>query len=447
MNGWLRMALSRMPAGWARLGMATGAAAVLAAVPAAAFGAAPDAAALAARTTFTPDEVAQILQHGPWPPRRLPDASNRVGASALAAAFGQRLFFDTRLSSSGTISCASCHVPEFQWTDRRPTATGLGDAERNTPSVANTRFNRWFGWAGATDSLWAASLRPFADTREMGSSERHVAALVRSQPDLECGYRQVFGQPPAATEDDKVLADIGKALAAFQATLVTGRTPFDDFRDALARGDRSVQARYPEAAKRGLRLFIGRGQCSLCHLGPQFSNGEFDQVGIPVRRADGRFDWGRYDGIKAVRASRFSLLGRFNDDPKGTTGESTRRVALTVEAYGQFKVPGLRNAALTAPYMHDGSIATLTRVVRHYSTINDEKLILAAPHPHAEPGEEQPERPTGSVLRTLNLDPREIADLVAFLDTLTETRTGPNRRPLPAAASARPISPDPRPCG
>ena len=103
MNGWLRMALSRMPAGWARLGMATGAAAVLAAVPAAAFGAAPDAAALAARTTFTPDEVAQILQHGPWPPRRLPDASNRVGASALAAAFGQRLFFDTRLSSSGTI--------------------------------------------------------------------------------------------------------------------------------------------------------------------------------------------------------------------------------------------------------------------------------------------------------------------------------------------------------
>ena len=447
MNGWLRMALSRLPAGWARLAMAAGAAAVLAAVPAAAFGATPDTAGLAARTTFTPDEVAQILQHGPWPPRRLPDASNRVAASALAAAFGQRLFFDTRLSSSGTISCASCHVPEFQWTDRRPTATGLGDAERNTPSVANTRFNRWFGWAGATDSLWAASLRPFADTREMGSSERHVAALVRSQPDLECGYRQVFGQPPAATEDDKVLADIGKALAAFQATLVTGRTPFDDFRDALARGDRSVQARYPEAAKRGLRLFIGRGQCSLCHLGPQFSNGEFDQVGIPVRRADGRFDWGRYDGIKAVRASRFSLLGRFSDDRKGSTGESTRRVALTVEAYGQFKVPGLRNAALTAPYMHDGSIATLTRVVRHYSTINDEKLILAAPHPHAEPGEEQPERPTGSVLRTLNLDPREIADLVAFLDTLTETRPGPNRRPLPAAASARPISPDPRPCG
>ena len=128
-----------------------------------------------------------------------------------------------------------------------------------------------------------------------------------------------------------------------------------------------------------------------------------------------------------MRASRFSLLGRFSDDRKGSTGESTRRVALTVEAYGQFKVPGLRNAALTAPYMHDGSIATLTRVVRHYSTIKDEKLILAAPHPHAEPG--------------------EIADLVAFLDTLTETRTGPNRRPLPAAASARPISPDPRPCG
>ncbi|MFO0483567.1 MAG: cytochrome-c peroxidase [bacterium] len=441
------MAPSRLHSGWARLAAAAGTAAVLAAVSTAvSTTAAAASATLAARTTFTPDEVAQILQHGPWPPRRVPDASNRVAASARAAAFGQRLFFDTRLSSSGTSSCASCHLPEFQWTDRRPTATGLGEAERNTPSVANTRFNRWFGWAGATDSLWSASLRPFADTREMGSSERHVAAIVRSQPDLECSYRQVFGEPPAAAEDDKVLADIGKALAAFQATLVTGRTPFDDFRDALARSDLSAQARYPEAAKRGLRLFIGRGQCSLCHLGPQFSNGEFDQVGIPVRRADGRFDWGRYDGIKAVRASRFSLLGRFNDDRKGTTGESSRRVALTGEAYGQFKVPGLRNAALTAPYMHDGSITTLTSVVRHYSTINDEKLILAAPHPHAEPGEELPERLTGSLLRTLNLDPREITDLVAFLETLTETRTGPNRRPPPAAAGARPTSPGPRPC-
>ncbi|MCE2950042.1 MAG: cytochrome-c peroxidase [bacterium] len=363
------------------------------------------------------------------------DASNRVAASARAAAFGQRLFFDTRLSNGGTISCASCHVPEWHWTDRRPTATGLADTDRNTPSVANARFNRWFGWAGATDSLWSASLRPFADPREMGNSERHVAALVRSQPDLECSYRQVFGRSPAAVEDDKVLADIGKALAAFQATLVTGRTPFDDFRDALARGDRAAQARYPEAAKRGLRLFVGRAQCNLCHLGPQFSNGEFDQVGIPVRRPDGRYDWGRYDGIKAVQASRFSLLGRFSDDRKGTTGESTRRVALTVEAYGQFKVPGLRNVALTAPYMHDGSIITLADVVRHYSTITDEKLILAAPHPHAEPGEELPARPTGSLLRTLNLDAREIADLVAFLHTLTETRAGPIRRP-PTAAPA-----------
>jgi cytochrome c peroxidase len=415
----------------------------------AASAAAAAAAAPAARTFFSAEEAASILQHGPWPMRQVPDPSNRVAAAARAVAFGERLFFDVRLSSSGTISCASCHVPEWHWTDRRPTATGLADTDRNTPTVANTRFNRWFGWAGATDSLWAASLRPFADTREMGNSERHVAALVRSQPDLECSYRQVFGRSPAAVEDDKVLADIGKALAAFQATLVTGRTPFDDFRDALARGDRAAQARYPEAAKRGLRLFIGRGQCSLCHLGPQFSNGEFDQVGIPVRRPDGRFDWGRYDGIKAVQASRFSLLGRFNDDRKGTTGESTRRVALTVEAYGQFKVPGLRNVALTAPYMHDGSITTLADVVRHYSTITDEKLILAAPHPHAEPGEELPPRPTGSLLRTLNLDAREIADLVAFLNTLTETRAGPIRRPPPSAAAGgtRSVSPGAKPCG
>ncbi|MCX7199542.1 MAG: hypothetical protein NTW37_16620 [Proteobacteria bacterium] len=365
---------------------------------------------------------AAILGHGPWPPPSSPDPSNRVAGSAAAARFGHKLFFDPRLSTDGTVACSTCHAPEFGYTDRRPVAVGLAPTDRNTKSVVDARFNRWFGWSGATDSLWAASLRPLLDPREMGSAERHVVDRVRREPDLASGYQRVFGKPADNVDDSQLFADIGKAMAAFQATLVSGRSAFDDYRDALARGDRRAQARYPADALRGLQLFVGRAQCNLCHFGPQFTNGEFDRVGISVRRPDGRIDWGRHDGIKALQSSRFSLLGRFNDDPVRRTAQSTRHVALTSEAYGQFRVPGLRNVARTAPYMHDGSLATLTDVVRHYSTIDAVKLHLAMPHSHGEPGDDLPARPTDSVLRTLDLDEREIADLVAFLESLSERR-------------------------
>ena len=366
-----------------------------------------------------------ILGHGPWPPRSARDPSNRVAGAAAAARFGQKLFFDPRLSTDGSVACSTCHVPEWGYAERRPVGIGLAATDRNTKSVVDARFNRWFGWAGSTDSLWAASLRPLLDPREMGSAERHVVQRVRSDAGLAAGYRRVFGQGPVDVDDDRVFADIGKALAAFQATLVSGRSAFDDYRDAIARGDRRAQARYPADARRGLQLFVGRAQCNLCHFGPQFTNGEFDKIGISVRRADGRIDWGRHDGIKALQSSRFSLLGRFNDDPARRTAQSTQHVTLTSENYGQFRVPGLRNVARTAPYMHDGSLATLTDVVRHYSTIDDFKLHIAMPHPHAEPGDDLPSRPTESVLRRLDLNAREIADLVAFLESLTEIGVRP----------------------
>jgi cytochrome c peroxidase len=381
----------------------------------------PATSAKNALLPFTRDEVANILRHGPWPVRPQPDPSSRVSGNATAAAFGAQLFFDARLSVNGQVSCASCHVPGYGWSDQRARAVGLSETRRNTPSVLNSAFNRWFGWSGASDSLWAASLRPLLDPLEMGNAERHAANVVRSDPQLACGYRQVFGRVPGG-EDERLFVEIGKALAAFQETLITGRTPFDDFRDALARNDKVAAARYPLAAQRGLRIFVGKGSCNVCHLGPNFSNGEFDKVGIPVRGADGIFDWGRYDGIKAVLASRFNQRSRHNDDPVRAEGTSTRQVALIAEAYGAFKVPGLRNVALSAPYMHNGSLATLRDVVRHYSEIDAVKLHIAASHPHVEIGEELPPRPAESVLRTLNLKEGEIADLVAFLESLTERR-------------------------
>jgi len=371
---------------------------------------------------FSRAEIAAIRQHGPWPPALRSDASNRVSGNSRAAEFGAQLFFDPRLSTTGTISCASCHVPESGWSDGRAVAVGLQETERHTKSIVNARFNRWFGWSGASDSLWAASLRPLLDAREMGGAERHVAALVRTQPDLLCRYRLVYGKLPPA-DDEVLFADIGKALAAFQESLVSGRTPFDDFRDALVRGDHRAAARYPIAAQRGLRLFIGAAKCNVCHLGPQFTNGEFDKTGIPVGTTGGRFDWGRYDGIKTVLASRFNRLTPHNDARSGADTISTQHVVLNLEAYGAFKVPGLRNVALTAPYMHNGSLASLRDVIVHYSGIDAAKMHLAVPQPHAEPGEPVAQRAAESILRPLNLSPAQIDDIVAFLETLTEKRS------------------------
>ena len=384
---------------------------------------------------FSREEIASILLHGPWPPPWARDAGNRVSGKREAIEFGERLFFEPRLSTDGRIACASCHVPELGWSDGRARAVGVEETDRNTKSVLNSRFNRWFGWSGASDSLWAASIRPLLDPREMGSAERHLAALVRTARDLSCGYRSAFGHAPPG-DDETLIVDVGKALAAFQETLVTGRTAFDDFRDALGREDRRAAARFPLAAQRGLRLFIGTGRCNLCHLGPRFTNAEFDKVGIPVRGVRGRFDWGRYDGIKAVQASRFNLLTRHNDDRTRANAVSTRHVALNLEAYGAFAVPGLRNVALTAPYMHDGSIASLRDVVRHYSEIDEIKLHIAVSHPHPEPGEPLPPRPAQAVLGTLNLTDAQVADLVAFLETLTERKPWV-RRPPPRDTSCR----------
>jgi cytochrome c peroxidase len=378
----------------------------------------PAAARDATLLPFSADERTAIATHGPWPPPLRRDPGNRLSGRPAAVAFGERLFQDPRLSASGAIACSHCHIPARDFVDGRTLAAGQQIGQRHTPSVVNARFARWQGWAGDTDSLWAASIRPLLDAAEMGPAERVVAERVRSEPDLACGYRAATGRAPGP-DDEVVIADLGKSLAAFQETLVSAPSPFDHFRDALRRGARRAAARYPPAAQRGLKLFIGDAGCALCHRGPLFTHGEFDHAGIPVRGADGRIDWGRYSGVKALRASRYNLLTRHNDDATRANAPGTRHVAPEVETYGAFRVPGLRNVADTPPYMHDGSLPTLEAVVRHYSTIDEVKLHVAAAHPHAEPGEPMPPRPTASALRALNLSDGQVADLVAFLQTLS----------------------------
>jgi cytochrome c peroxidase len=348
------------------------------------------------------DERTAILAHGPWPPPWQRDPSNRVSGHPPAIAFGERLFNDRRLSASGTLACATCHQPQRAFTDGLAVAHGAAAGVRNTPTLANVRWQRWFGWDGAHDNLWAQSLRPIVDGREMASDFSRLAALVRDDPNLAADYRGAFGADLPAG-DEALAVDIGKALAAWQETLVTARTPFDAYRDALARGDAAAAAKYPAAAARGARLFVGKGRCTVCHLGPAFTNGEFQDIGIPFFVAGGGVDSGRHQGIRRLRASRFNLLGPYSDDPSRSTATATRHVAADHRNFGEFKVPSLREVARTPPYMHNGSLATLREVVRHYSTLDLDRV-------HAD---------GGLLLRPLELSAAEIDDLVAFLESLS----------------------------
>jgi cytochrome c peroxidase len=354
---------------------------------------------------FTPAERRAILSHGPWPALPDPDTSNRLERDPRAVAIGARLFHEPRLSGNGQVSCATCHRPDRAFQDGRSTAIGLGPGVRNTLSLLDTAGQRWFGWDGGSDSLWAASVRPLLNPAEMGATAAGVAAFVRGDPSLSTFFDPALG-------DEALLADVGKALAAWQATLVSPRTRFDDFRDALSQGDVRQAARataYPLAAQRGLRLFVGAGRCHLCHAGPRFSNGEFADIGAAFF-VPGGVDPGRHGGLRRLQSSPHNRLGLHADDG-GAGAVATRHLRLEHRHFGEFKVPGLRGLRQTGPYFHDGSRATLADVVRHYDQLDEDRL-------HAD-GER--------ILVPLRLSPQAAADLLAFLETLSEPAALPAR--------------------
>lgn len=351
-------------------------------------------------------ELERILGHGPWPPPARRDPSNRMSGKREAILLGERLFFSPRLSGTGGILCASCHETWRGFSDGRPRAVGIAPVDRNTQSLTNVRLNRWFGWDGANDTLWSQSIRPLLEPREMRASPAHVAALVRGDPELSGLYERVFGATPPAS-DEALLVDVGKALAAYQETLASDRTPFDDFRDALARRDFEAASRYPVQARRGLRIFIGKGACSGCHSGPNFSDGEFHRTGVASLLQNGEADTGRQAGIRKLLAGRYNLLGAFNDDPSRATAGGTRAASAERDTMAAFRTPSLRDLTLTAPYMHDGSAATLCDVAMRHPADDAQGANVA--------------RGSGRV----KLSQDETRDLVAFLETLT---AAPGRR-------------------
>jgi cytochrome c peroxidase len=353
--------------------------------------------------TFDAAEIKQILSHGPWPLPPATDPTNRASGNLEAIELGTRLFFDERLSSSGNVACASCHVPERNWTDNLRRGVGTTEVDRNTPTLMNLRASQWYGWDGAADSQWSQSLRPILDQRELAATPKHVAQLVRTDPQLSCRYTKAFGAPPEPANDEAVFVNVGKSLASFQETLVSGRTPFDRFRDAVAKGEPPSNWNFSEPALRGLKIFIGKGACTTCHSGPNFTGGEFFNTGLSRYEPRGRPDPGRLEGVRQLLGSRYNLLGQYNDDKSGASAERTRKVTLQKAGPGEFKVPSLRNLVLTAPYGRDGRAETLAEVMRHYADLDPARI-------RARDG--QPPKP-------LNLTAQEQNDLVVFLETLS----------------------------
>ena len=317
-----------------------------------------------------PDELASIGSLGPWPPPAVRDASNRVSGRPEAAALGEALFHSTRLSTVGGLRCASCHEPWRHLTDGRARALGAEPGARNTPSLLNVRLQHWFGWDGGNDSLWSQSIRPMLDGREMRSDAAHVAQALRDDETLKRLYALAFGHAPPA-DDETALVDGGKALAAYQETLTSGRTPFDAFREALARGNADAVGRYPVAAQRGLRLFIGSGRCVDCHAGPNFSDGEFHRSTIASKLHDGTPDGGRALGVEKLLASPYARSGRFDDEIRA----APRPASQPGEA-GAFRTPGLREVSGTPPYMHDGSIANLCEALQPHAALEGRPVPL-----------------------------------------------------------------------
>ncbi len=339
---------------------------------------------------FTPAELQQVLSLGPWPPPVLRDPSNRVSGQPLAITLGRQLFRDPRMSPVGYIACVTCHQPDRAFTDHKARAHGLADLPRNTPTLTNLAQQRWFGWGGGSDSLWMASIAPILDPREFDGSAASVVQLFEREPDLADCYRDVFGTAPRASPQ-RTVVNVGKALAAYVETLVTARTPFDDYRDALQRGDLGAAAAYPAAAQRGLKLFVGAGGCVACHAGPNFSDGGFH------RGAVSNSDAGRWQDVQRLKASALNLAGPHNDEPNGKRAAETRRMVAQSSLRDHFRTPSLRNVSTSGPYLHDGAAGQLHDAVQHVGSTS------------------------------VPLVTSQVQDLVAFLHTLTD-RHG-ERRP------------------
>lgn len=373
-------------------------------------------------------DAIRSLWLGSLPP--LPaDPSNAVADDARAAALGERLFFDSRLSADGDIACASCHQPERRFTDGLRKGRGIGVSGRNTLSLVGSAYSPWQYWDGRRDSQWAQALAPLEDPAEHGFDRMRAARLLADDPHYRRDYEALFGPlpdfsdgarfPPAATpeggaglheawmgmakEDRKLVnqafANLGKAIAAFERLLLPEPARFDRYAAAVLGEDDAAPDRIFSAAEvKGLRLFIGEARCLECHNGPLFTNHEFHNTGILSFPGD-LPDRGRSEGLRNVLRDPFNCLGPYSDAGPDDCLELRFVRENGIDLVGAFRTPSLRNLDGTAPYMHKGQLATLDDVLEHY---NEAPQAMIG-HNDAKP---------------LNLTPRQLRHLKAFLQTL-----------------------------
>ena len=301
-----------------------------------------------AATEFTPAERELLLTLSPLPPPPR-DTTNAVDTMPAAISFGAALFFDKRLSGSGRFSCASCHDPAKAWTDGASLPQAESTGLRNTPTLWNAAHQRWLFWDGSADSLWSQALRPIEDPLEMNGTRLQVVQTIAGDASLTALYEKVFGQRPELGDAqplpavggprsrlvdaqvnwwqlpssdrervNRIFVNVGKAIAAFVGTIVTKEAPFDRFVADLRAGQLSSTALRP-AAQRGLKLFIGRGNCVLCHSGPNFSNLEFHDIRVPPLNSQMQPDLGRSEGIAEAIRRRVRHGGVFQRRPHRDT--------------------------------------------------------------------------------------------------------------------------------
>ncbi|MGW8391819.1 cytochrome-c peroxidase [Pseudoduganella sp. HUAS MS19] len=273
-------------------------------------------------------------------------------------ALGRQLFFDKRLSANGTISCASCHIPEKAFADGKPLAIGINEqvGTRNTPSLLNAKFSTSLFWDGRQDTLENQALDPIINPREHGITDlNNMLNIIQNDP----GYKTQFSGTFTQEQPGITAKQVATAIGAFERTLVAANSPFDRF---YFGGDQSAIS---AAAKRGLKLFQGSAKCISCHSfdkqGALFTDNEFHQLGIGISRIANDLPELTKRIVK-LKEQNLSLDPTILHDVKLA---ELGRFAVTMRPLdiGRFRTPSLRNVALTAPYMHDGSIPTLPEAV------------------------------------------------------------------------------------
>ena len=286
------------------------------------------------------------------------------------AALGRKLFSEKMLSRDSSVSCASCHKPDFAFSDTTAFSAGIEGryTKRNTPSVLNMKNRPYYFWDGRAGSLEEQALKPIQNPDEMGLPIPEAVARLNQSPLYKSLFRKIFKQDP----NEK---NLGAAFAAYENTLETVDSKFDDWSNNIRN--------LTPSEERGRELFVSdRSKCFDCHFREDFTDDAFKNIGL-------------FNGKDLNDSGRFLI---------------TRNV----EDLGKFKTPGLRNIAVTAPYMHDGRFKTLEEVIEYYN--NPAKFIPDAVN--IDP----------SLTEPLNLSDREKKDLIAFLKTLTDKKYLPRKK-------------------